>query len=66
MSDRQEAKVLETIKRTDKTALSPERRKEIKVQWTISNQPSQKALENFNLVLAKAQLRFYRESLETK
>lgn len=62
----QEAKVLETIKRKDKTAISPERKKEVKVHWTISNQPSQKALENFNRVLAKAQLRVYRESLETK
>lgn len=62
----QEAKVLETIKRTDKTAISPEKQKEVKVHWTISNQPSQKALESFNRVLAKAQLRVYREFLETK
>jgi len=62
----QEAKVLENIKRKDKTAISPERKKEVKVHWIISNPPSQKALENFNRVLAKAQLRVYRESLETK
>ena len=46
--------------------LSPEKLKEVKVHWTLLNQPSQKAIENFNRVLANAQLRGYREGLETK
>lgn len=49
-----------------KSKVSPEKLKEVKVRWTFLNQPSQTAIENFNRVLANAQLRVYRESLETK
>lgn len=43
---------------------SIEQKKKIKVHWNLLNQPSKPAIEEFNRVLAKAQLRVYRESLK--
>jgi len=57
---------LEIAKRAAKSKISPEKLKEVKVHWSISKPISQKALENFNRELAKAQLRAYREFLETE
>jgi len=57
---------LETAKKTNRSKISPEKLKEVVVHWGYLNQPSQKALENFNRVLANAQIRVYREFQETK
>jgi hypothetical protein len=53
-------------KEADKSKISPEKLKEVRVHWSISKPISRKALESFNRELAKAQLRAYRELLETK
>jgi len=56
---------LEIAIRSNKTKISPAKLKEVKVHWTISKPISQKACENFNRILASAQLRVYRKFLET-
>jgi len=57
---------LETAIKTYGSKISREKLKEVIVHWGYLNQPSQKALENFNRVLAKAQLRVYHEFQESK
>lgn len=39
-------------------------KKKVKVLWNFLNQPSKSAIEDFNMVLAKAQLRAYQGSLK--
>ena len=56
---------MEIAIRSNKTKISPAKLKEVKVHWTISKPISQKACENFNRILASAQLRVYRKFLET-
>ena len=55
---------MENTIRSGSSNLSPEKHKAVKIHWTLLNQPSTKAIENFNRVLANAQLQMYREGLE--
>lgn len=55
---------MENTIRSGSSNLSPEKYKAVKIHWTLLNQPSPKAIENFNRVLANAQLQMYREGLE--
>ncbi|WP_378952540.1 hypothetical protein [Pelosinus sp. sgz500959] len=57
---------MENTKRINRSNISPEKLKEVKVRWGILNKPTQNALEKFNRILAKAQLRVYREIEENK
>lgn len=43
-----------------------EEQKKVKVLWNLLNQPSTSAVKDFNMVLAKAQLRAYQGSLKDK
>lgn len=43
---------------------SKEEMKKVKVLWNLLNQPSKSAIVDFNMVLAKAQLRAYQGSLK--
>lgn len=45
---------------------STEQKRKIKVHWNLLNQPSKHAIEEFNMVLAKARLRVYQESLKNE
>jgi len=55
-----EADVLEMTTGINKTNVSPEKLKDVKVHWTIAKPLSQQASENFNRILAHAQIRAYR------
>jgi len=52
---------LEGTQKVNRSKISPEKLKEIKVHWRMLNQPTQEALENYNRILAKAQLRVYHQ-----
>jgi hypothetical protein len=57
---------LESTQKTNRSKISPEKLKEIKVHWRMVNQPTQEALKNYNRILAKAQLRVYYEVFGSK
>ncbi|SFL39584.1 hypothetical protein [Pelosinus propionicus] len=52
---------MEGTKNTNRTKISPEKLKEIKVHWKMLNQPGKEAVNNYNRHLARAQLRIYYE-----
>ncbi|EIW18591.1 MULTISPECIES: hypothetical protein [Pelosinus] len=57
---------MESTQKVNRSKISPEKLKEIKVHWRMLNQPTQEALENYNRILAKAQLRVYHQVFGSK